>query len=55
MFGVRRVNFVYKTTNKINNRFYIGVHSTDILNDGYFGSGKLLTQAIEKYKYKKAL
>lgn len=40
---------VYKTTNKINGKFYIGKHQTTDLNDGYFGSGKLLKRAIKKY------
>lgn len=43
--------FTYKTTNKINNRYYYGVHATKNVNDGYIGSGKLLIQAIEKYGY----
>lgn len=40
---------IYKTTNKINNKIYIGKHQTQCLNDDYLGSGKLLNAAIKKY------
>ena len=40
---------IYKTTNKINNKFYIGKHITNDLNDGYLGSGTLLKRAIQKH------
>lgn len=40
---------IYKTTNKINSRYYIGFHITDDPNDDYLGSGKILKQAISKY------
>ena len=40
---------VYKTTNTINGKFYIGAHRTENPNDGYLGSGKALRNAIRKY------
>lgn len=40
---------VYKTTNQINSKFYIGMHQTEDLNDGYLGSGVILKKAIKKY------
>ena len=40
---------VYRTTNIVNGKFYVGVHKTKEPNDSYLGSGKLLLKAIEKY------
>jgi len=40
---------VYKITNKIDGKIYIGKHQTKDLNDGYMGSGKLISRAIQKY------
>lgn len=42
--------YVYKITNILNNKFYIGVHkSKDIDNDPYFGSGNAIRDAIKKH------
>jgi group I intron endonuclease len=40
---------IYKMTNMLNNKIYIGMHKTDNMNDGYRGSGKALKNAIKKY------
>jgi hypothetical protein len=45
----RRYHIVYQTKNTANNMIYIGAHSTDLLEDGYLGSGHRLTLAVEKY------
>lgn len=42
--------YLYKTTNLVNGKYYIGVHySQNIQNDSYLGSGKALHLAIKKY------
>lgn len=44
-------HIVYKTTNLCNGKVYVGVHSTNDLNDGYIGSGKRLKNAIDTGEY----
>lgn len=45
----KKYHFIYKTTNLVNGKYYIGMHSTSNLKDGYIGSGKRLKYAIKKY------
>jgi hypothetical protein len=45
----KKLHFIYKTTNLLTGRYYIGMHSTDDLEDGYLGSGKRLRYSIRKY------
>jgi len=49
---------IYKVTNLVNDKIYIGKHITENINDDYLGSGKILRRAIEKYgidKFKKEI
>ena len=41
--------YIYKTTNLINNKFYIGKHCTTKIENDYLGSGKRLRYSIRKY------
>ena len=41
--------YIYRITNKINGKTYIGQHKYTDLNDSYMGSGVLLHKAYKKY------
>lgn len=45
----RKYHYIYKITRTFDDKFYIGMHSTENLEDGYFGSGKLITRSIKKH------
>lgn len=40
---------IYKITNLVNGKMYIGQHVTDDLDDGYMGSGVVILRALKKY------
>lgn len=45
----KKYHFIYKTTNIVTNTYYIGMHSTNNLDDGYLGSGLRLTRSVNKH------
>jgi len=46
---MKKIIFVYITTNLLNKKQYVGDHTTSNINDEYFGSGILIKKAIKKY------
>jgi group I intron endonuclease len=45
----RKHHYIYKTICTVSNKYYIGMHSTDDIDDGYLGSGKVLQYSIKKH------
>lgn len=45
----KKHHYIYKTTCLVTGKFYVGMHSTDDLDDGYIGSGKILRYSIKKH------
>lgn len=43
------IHYIYKTTCLVTGRYYIGMHSTNNVEDGYMGSGKRLRHSMRKY------
>jgi len=43
------IHYLYRTTNVLTGKYYLGMHSTKNLDDGYIGSGKILRRSIKKY------
>lgn len=45
----RKYHYVYKITRVKDGMYYIGMHSTDRVDDEYFGSGTRIRRSIAKY------
>jgi len=45
----KKYHYIYKTTCCVNGKYYIGMHSTYNLDDGYLGSGKIIRNSIKYY------
>jgi hypothetical protein len=46
----RKYHYIYKIIRlDESGKYYIGMHSTDDIDDGYFGSGTLLSRSIKKH------
>jgi hypothetical protein len=45
----KRLHYLYKTTCNITGKYYVGIHSTNNLDDGYLGSGKRLRSSLKKH------
>lgn len=44
-----KYHYIYKTTCNVTRKYYIGMHSTSNLEDGYMGSGKKLRRSLDKH------
>lgn len=44
-----KYHYLYKITCEKNGRYYIGIHSTSNLNDGYMGGGKRIKNSVKKH------
>lgn len=44
-----KYHYIYKTTCTVTRKYYIGMHSTSNLEDGYMGSGKKLKLSLNKW------
>ncbi len=45
----KQFHYLYKITNTKNGKYYIGMHSTHNIDDGYMGGGKRIRNSIRKH------
>lgn len=46
---MKTVGYIYKTTNTVNGKIYIGQHQAHYSNKTYLGSGTIFKKAVKKY------
>lgn len=44
------IGYIYKITNKLNGKVYVGQHTSEEFDEEYWGSGTLIVKSIEKHK-----
>lgn len=44
-----KYHYIYKVTYLPNGKYYVGMHSTDNLEDGYMGSGRRIKWLVKRY------
>ena len=44
-----KILYIYKITNKLNGKIYVGKHSSEKIDNTYMGSGVIIKKAIKKY------
>jgi hypothetical protein len=42
-------HILYRTENVLNGKYYVGMHTSRKIDDGYLGSGKILLSALKKH------
>ena len=52
---MKQYHYLYKTECTVTGAFYIRMHSTSDLDDGYLGSGTILWRSIKKHGKEKAI
>ena len=45
----KQFHYLYKITNTKSGKYYIGMHSTNNMEDGYMGGGKRITNSVRKH------